>query len=165
MMVVENLADISRRTKLTRSTVSSIVSYLTRKNLVKEIGLSSSGVGPTGILLKLNPKAYYVVGADLGTLDTITAVVDLEGKIVERVEHPTNGDQNKDDVIERVKAAIHEVISASNVNLQKIAGIGLAVPGLVDSKRGIMLITPNFGWKDNAPKGNTGRGISYPYFY
>lgn len=129
-------ADISRRTKLTRSTVSSIVSYLTRKNLVKEIGLSSSGVGRRGILLKLNPKAYYVVGVDLGTLNTIAAVVDLEGKIVERVEHPTNGEKNRDDVIERVKVAIREVITSSDVNLQKIAGIGLAVPGLVDSKSG-----------------------------
>jgi glucokinase-like ROK family protein len=147
-----SLADISRRTKLTRSTVSSIVNHLTRKNLVKEIGLSSSSVGRRGILLELNPKAYYVVGVDLGTLNTIAAVVNLEGKIVERVEHPTNGEQNRDDVIERVKAAIHEVISVSNVNLQKIAGIGLAVPGLVDSKRGMMLITPNFGWKDTPLK-------------
>lgn len=141
-------ADVSRRTKLTRSTVSSIVSYLTKKNLVRETGLSSSGVGRRGILLELNPKAYYVVGIDLGTLNTIAAVVDLEGKIVERVEHPTNGEKNRDDVIERVKAAIHEVISASNLNLQKIAGIGLAVPGLVDSKKGMILFIPNFGWKD-----------------
>jgi glucokinase-like ROK family protein len=141
-------ADVSRRTKLTRSTVSSIVSYLTKKNLVRETGLSSSGVGRRGILLELNPKAYYVVGIDLGTLNTIAAVVDLEGKIVERVEHPTNGEKNRDDVIERVKTAIHEVISASNLNLQKIAGIGLAVPGLVDSKKGMILFIPNFGWKD-----------------
>jgi glucokinase-like ROK family protein len=141
-------ADVSRRTKLTRSTVSSIVSYLTKKNLVRETGLSSSGVGRRGILLELNPKAYYVVGIDLGTLNTIAAVVDLEGKIVERVEHPTNGEKNRDDVIERVKTAIHEVISTSNLNLQKIAGIGLAVPGLVDSKKGMILFIPNFGWKD-----------------
>ena len=71
---------------------------------------------------------------------------------MERVEHPTNGEKNRDDVIERVKVAIREVITSSDVNLQKIAGIGLAVPGLVDSKRGIMLITPNFGWKDTPLK-------------
>jgi len=157
-------ADISRRTKLTRSTVSSIASYLTKKNLVKETGLSSSGVGRRGILLELNPKAYYVVGVDLGTLNTIVAVVDLEGKIVERVEHPTNGEQNKDDVIERVKAAIHEVISTSNVNLQKIAGIGLVVPGLVDSKRGIINIMPNFGWKNIPLKEILGKEFHTPIF-
>lgn len=145
-------ADISRITKLTRSTISSIVSYLIKKNLVKETGLSSSGVGRKGILLKLNPKAYYVVGVDLGTLNTIAVVVDLEGKIMERVEHPTNSERSKDKVIERLKAVIHEVITASNINIQKIAGIGLAVPGLVDSKKGIMLITPNFGWR-NTPIG------------
>ncbi len=54
-------ADISRITKLTRSTISSIVNYLIKKNLVKETGLSSSGVGRKGILLKLNPKAYSIL--------------------------------------------------------------------------------------------------------
>lgn len=141
-------ADISKITKLTRSTISSIVNYLIKKNLVKETGLSSSGVGRKGILLKLNPKAYYVVGVDLGTLNTIAVVVDLEGKIRERIEHPTNGKRSKNEVIQRLKAVIHEVITASNINIQKIAGIGLAVPGLVDSKKGIMLITPNFSWRD-----------------
>jgi len=34
-------ADISKITKLTRSTVSSIVDYLIKKNLIKEIGLTS----------------------------------------------------------------------------------------------------------------------------
>ena len=38
-------ADISKITKLTRSTVSNIVGYLIRKDLIKEIGLTSSGVG------------------------------------------------------------------------------------------------------------------------
>jgi len=145
-------ADVSEATNLRRSTVSEIVRYLLKKNLVKETGLGSSGVGRRGILLELNPTAYYVVGLELGTLNTIAAVVDLEGKIVERIEHPTYHEQSKNDVIARVKALIHKVVSASNVNLQEIIGIGLAVPGLVDSKRGIMLITPNFGWKDTPLK-------------
>lgn len=49
-------ADISKITKLTRSTVSNIFNYLVRKNLIKEIGLTSSGVGDKAILLKLNSK-------------------------------------------------------------------------------------------------------------
>ena len=157
-------AGISRITKLTRSTISSLVSYLIKKNLVKETGLSSSGVGRKGILLKLNPKAYYVVGVDLGTLNTIAVVVDLEGKIMERVEHPTNGKWSKDKVIERLKAVIHEVITASNINIQKIAGIGLAVPGLVDSKKGIMLITPNFGWRNTPLKEMLEKEFHTPIF-
>jgi len=47
-------ADISKITKLTRSTVSSIVEYLIKKDLIKEIWLTSSGVGHRAILLKSN---------------------------------------------------------------------------------------------------------------
>jgi len=55
-------ADISKVTKLTRSTVSNIVDYLIKKGLIKEIGLSVSGVGRRAILLELNSKAYYSIG-------------------------------------------------------------------------------------------------------
>ncbi len=48
--------DISKITKLTRSTVSSIVDYLIKKDLIKEIGLTFSGVGRKAILLELNSK-------------------------------------------------------------------------------------------------------------
>jgi len=55
-------ADISKITKLTRSTVSSIIYYLIKKGLIKEIGLNALGVGRRAILLELNSKAYYSIG-------------------------------------------------------------------------------------------------------
>ena len=44
-------ADISKITKLTRSTVSSIVDYLIKKGLIKEVELTSSGMWLKAILL------------------------------------------------------------------------------------------------------------------
>jgi len=49
-------ADISKITKLTRSTVSNIVEYLIKKDLIKEIGLISLVFGHKDVLLKLNSK-------------------------------------------------------------------------------------------------------------
>jgi len=79
-------ADISKITKLTRSTVSNIVDYLIKKDLIKEIGLTSSGVGRKAILLELNSKAYYSIGVDLGTLHTTIVITDLLGRIEKRIE-------------------------------------------------------------------------------
>ena len=95
-------ADISKITKLTRSTVSSIVDYLIKKDLIKEIGLSSSGLGRKAILLKLNSKAYYLIGVDLGTLHTTIVITDLLGKVEARIEYPTNCQQDKDKIIEKI---------------------------------------------------------------
>jgi glucokinase-like ROK family protein len=140
-------ADISKITKLTRSTVSNIVEYLIKKDLIKEIGLTSSGVGRKAILLKLNSKAYYSMGVDLGTLHTTIVITNLLGRIEKRIEYPTNGHQDKDKIIEKLIAAIHNINKDFGVKWEKMAGIGVAAPGLID-KKGTMLITPNFGWKD-----------------
>jgi len=140
-------ADISKITKLTRSTVSSIVDYLIKKDLIKEIGLTSSGVGRRAILLKLNSKAYYSIGVDLGTLHTTITIIDLLGRIEKRIEYPTNCQLEKDKILEKLKANIYNIIKNSGIKREKIAGIGIAAPGLID-KKGTMLITPNFGWRD-----------------
>jgi len=140
-------ADISKITKLTRSTVSNIVEYLIKKDLIKEIGLTSSGVGRKAILLELNSKAYYSIGVDLGTLHTTVAITDLLGRVETRIEYPTDCQQDKDRIIEKLIVAIHNIINNFGIKWKKIAGIGVAAPGLID-KKGTMLITPNFGWKD-----------------
>ena len=142
-------ADISRITKLTRSTVSSIVDYLIKKGLIKEIGLTSSGVGRKAILLKLNSKAYYSIGVDLGTLHTTIVITDLLGRVEKRVEYPTNCQLEKDKILEKLKASIHNIVKNSGIKRKKIVGIGVAAPGLID-KEGTMLITPNFGWRNTS---------------
>ncbi len=140
-------ADISKITKLTRSTVSSIVDYLIKKDLIKEIGLTSSGVGRKAILLELNSKAYHAIGVDLGTLHTTVAITDMLGRVETKIDYPTNCRQGKDKIIKKLVTTIHNIVKDYGIQWEKISGIGVAAPGLID-KKGIMLITPNFGWKD-----------------
>lgn len=140
-------ADISKITQLTRSTTSSIVDYLMKKDSINETGMTSSGIGRKAILLELNAEAYYLIGVDLGTLHTTIAIVDLLGRIKTKVEYRTECHQNKDEIIERLILTIRALVKNSEIQWKKIYGIGVAAPGLVD-KEGTMLITPNFGWKD-----------------
>lgn len=94
----------------------------------------------------MNSKAYYSIGVDLGTLHTTIAITDLLGRIEKRIEYPTSCHQDKDKIIEKLIAAIHNIINNFGIKWKKIAGIGVAASGLID-KKGTMLITPNFGWK------------------
>ncbi len=156
-------ADISKITKLTRSTVSSIVDYLIKKDLIKEIGLSSSGLGRKAILLELNSKAYYSIGVDLGTLHTTIVITDLLGRIEKIIEYPTDCQQDKDKVIEKLIATIRNIINNFGIKRKKIAGIGVAAPGLINEE-GTMLITPNFGWRDTPLRGILKKEFHIPLF-
>ncbi len=156
-------ADISKTTKLTRSTVSNIVDYLIQKDLIKEIGLTSSGVGSRAILLKLNSQAYHAIGVDLGTLHTTVAITDLLGRVETKMEYPTGCQKDKDKIIEKLLETIHNIVKSSGIEWQKIVGIGVAAPGLID-KYGTMLITPNFGWRDTPLGGILRKQFHIPVF-
>jgi glucokinase len=43
---------------------------------------------------------------------------------------------------------IEEVIRASNVNRQRIIGLGVGAPGLIDYERGVILVAPNLNWRN-----------------
>jgi len=98
-------------------------------------------------LLKLNSQAYHAIGVDLGTLHTTVAITDLLGRVETKIEYPTDCQQDKDKIIKKLITTIHNIVKDSRIQWKKISGIGVAAPGLID-KKGTMLITPNFGWKD-----------------
>ncbi len=71
------------------------------------------------------------------------------GRIEAKIEYPTDYKQDKDKIIEKLIATILNIINNFGIRWEKIAGIGAAAPDLID-KKGTMLITPNFGWRNTS---------------
>ncbi len=136
-------ADIARETGLTRVTVSDLIAELIGENLVKEIGQREDArPGKPATLLDLNRDAFQIVGIDLSEYATFRgALLDLDGKILERAELPlasSVGDAAADKVI----ALAATLIEKAN---RPILGIGVGSPGVVDLA-GVVLTAPNLGW-------------------
>ncbi len=77
-------ADISKITGLRAGTVSAIVNRLIKSDLVYEgtEGPSSGGRRPKN--LYINAECSYVLAIDIGVLDTIFAVSDFNGRILQQ---------------------------------------------------------------------------------
>ena len=84
-------ADISKITGLRAGTVSAIVNRLIKSGLVYEgvDGPSSGGRPPKN--LHINAESIYVLGIDIGVIDTAFVVSDFNGKILDRESIPTKG--------------------------------------------------------------------------
>lgn len=134
-----------------------------KEDLIKEVGLNKSGVGRRAILLELNSKAYYSIGVDLGILHTTIVITDLLGGVKKRIEYSTDCQQDKNKIIEKLIATIHNIIKNSGIKQKKISGIGVVAPGLID-KKGTILIAPNFGWKDTPLGGVLKKEFNIPIF-
>jgi len=92
---------------------------------------------------KKDGKKHHFVAVDVGGTKILAVVCDPCGVIRgrDRRETPRSGDPQ--DVIAAIEAAIETVIRKSGLYLSEITAIGVAIPGVVDPKRGEILRTPN----------------------
>lgn len=134
-------AEIARITALQRSTVSLIVEELLNTGLIEEVNGESSGGRPPQ-LLSLRASQAVAIGVDLGKERTIVATTDLSGRLLNREEFPTDRNINKTaaEIIQIAKRFIKK-------NSGSIEGIGISLPGLVESWTGDVLLVPHLDWR------------------
>ncbi|GLI06478.1 xylose repressor [Paenibacillus tyrfis] len=139
-------ADISVKTGLNKTTVSSLVTELIDSHFVTEIGLGESSGGRKPMMLLFNQQAGYAIGVDLGVNYILAMVTDLGGTIVKEKRIDMT-DLSVETVTEKLKKCIHSLIKKTPSSPYGIIGIGVGVPGLVDDQ-GNVLSAPNLGWTD-----------------
>jgi N-acetylglucosamine repressor len=137
-------ADVARRTKLTRVTVSEIVGELLESGLVAEVGPGQSAGGKTPILLSVVADAYHLIGLDLANDEFRGAVVNLRGEICHSLNLPL---ENLDGELSLrlVYRLLDELVAKTD---RPLLGIGIGTPGLLDTTQGIVHHAVNLGWKD-----------------
>ncbi len=74
-------AEISRRTGLSKPTVSSAVQNLLYHRLVVETGLDTNQQGRKGQVLEFNPQVFHIFLLDIGAEGIQTGMTDLSGKV------------------------------------------------------------------------------------
>jgi len=98
---------------------------------------------------KKGVEKKYSIGVDLGGTNIVSAIVNYQGKVVNRLKVPTLTERGKEATIKRIIETIHENIIQSTIAIDDIRGIGIGAPGPLDVKRGIINFAPNLpGWRD-----------------
>lgn len=146
--------EIARRSQLAPSAVTNIVNDLITLGLVREGSLAESSGGRPAVLLELVPDAFQVVGVNVGFTNIVAVLSDLRGQPLARATVPTCPDQSPEAVLQRVARAILQAIAqfaqstspATAVSQLRVAGIGVGIPGLVDTRRGYSVFSPNLRW-------------------
>lgn len=88
------------------------------------------------------------VGFDLGGTKMYAAVFDADYRQLGRERKKTKGHQGAEAGVERVIATIREALASANVAADRLDGIGVGCPGPLDLDEGVVIDTPNLGWKD-----------------
>lgn len=125
-------AEIARRTRLSRSTVSEIVGTLLATGLVEETGIGPSGGGRPPIVLEFKDDACAILGVEVGAAHVTVVLTDLRGHVLKwrQRDHAvrTDPDGTRKLIVDLCEACL----AAWPAGADTLLGIGLAVPSPVD---------------------------------
>ncbi|MEA5004535.1 MAG: ROK family protein [Christensenella sp.] len=127
-------ADISRMTGISAPTVIKIIDSFIEKEILLHAGEGEAAVGRRPNLLKRNEKAFYAFGVDFQDENVRIALVDLNGEIIDYIQMPLRLPL-QDMLGQEIVAAIAQMIQRNEVPQQRILGVGLGMPGVVDTQK------------------------------
>jgi len=140
--------DISDRTSTSLPLATKMLGQLVEEKYVTPTGYAPSTGGRRAQSYSLRPESFYIVSVAMDQYFTRIVMMDMHRKQVTPVakfEFPLTA---KDSNPERLGALINEFVLESGIASTHIAGIGIGMPGFVDSREGInytFLNTPEKG--------------------
>lgn len=87
----------------------------------------------------------YCFGVDLGGTTVKIGLFDPEGTVLEKWEIPTRKDDNGNNILPDIAAAILGKMEEMNISKEAVIGVGIGVPGPVDDE-GVVYKAVNLGW-------------------
>ncbi|MET4640200.1 ROK family transcriptional regulator [Mycetocola sp. 2940] len=138
---------LTRETGLNRSTVAALVSELAALRLVVEAEPDGArSVGRPSPVVRPHPDCVaFAVNPEQ---DAITVgVVRMHGQVVSQVRHELDEPLGVVETV-RVTAGLIADLQAGLPASVVVAGIGVAVPGLVRVPDGLVRLAPHLGWVD-----------------
>jgi len=144
-------AALAEATGLNKSTVSSLIHELMAMQFVREVGLSSGGLGRPSVMLELNPQAGYLVSGELGVDYVSVICTNFNAEIIYRHYEETPPHVGQQAALQRMVTLLQEVAHQGAQALPgraNLLGVALGVPGLVDQANGLLLFAPNLNWRN-----------------
>ncbi len=141
-------AELSVRTGLNPSTVSSIVSELINSAFIQETILQDARIGRPGMLLELNPNGGGAVGVEIGVDFLSIVLTNFTAEVLWRKREKHIELEPQVRLLEKAESLISEALDVCKSRGLRPLGIGVGVPGLVDIHLGKLVFAPNLSWKD-----------------
>ncbi len=137
-------ADLARLSGLQRSTISLITEQLMTEQWITQGALGHLPRGRKPRFLHLNVERAGIVGVNVRPNNTTIALADLNARFIAHESFPTNADANVfiKDLTERVQGFVKLY---PHIYFE---GIGVSMPGRVNSVSKKLVFAPNLGWRD-----------------
>ncbi len=142
------LAEISRNLEISIPTVTKNIEQLVEEGLAEKSGVSEAVVGRKPAVIKFLPNSYYTFGIEFLTRSVRMALTNLDANIVGESTLRDIDYGDIDALMQRIRAEFSVILENQHIESGNVAGIGFALPGVVNEETRVLKIAPNLGLKN-----------------
>ena len=141
---------LATATSLTKPAVSRIVDQLIEAGLVRELARNSEHRvrGRPHVGIELDPEGAYVLGVAIGAYEQSVRLVNLRGDCIARQSLELLRLPSPQNAIAAIATAARALVDASAIPVRRVLALSLAIAGVVDHEHGVVIDSPNIGWRD-----------------
>ncbi len=89
----------------------------------------------------------YYAGVDIGGKNTKMGIVDDFGNVVSSTTYKTQKERGYDAILLEMISNINSLCEEAGFDINELSGIGIGVPGIVNSRAGLVMSCANLDWK------------------
>jgi glucokinase len=115
------------------------------------------------------PDKKWIIGVDLGGTNIVVGVLPMDGgsgDVLALASEATEAQRGAKFVVDRINSMIEtareRVTATHGGGPEDFAGVGIGSPGPLDRKSGIVINTPNLGWRNFPLRDLVGKAVNLP---
>lgn len=89
----------------------------------------------------------YYAGVDIGGKNTKMGIVDDFGNVLSSMTYKTQSERGYDAILLEMISNIKDLCSEAGFEFEELCGIGAGIPGIVNSRAGLVMSCANLNWK------------------
>lgn len=142
---------IAERIQVSPLTISKILQDLEQEGLIRASGLASGSPagGKRARIWGWDGDHLFAGGVMLSVGGVQVGITDYRGTLLATLSSNYNGATKPGEVEQSIVDLLHKCAGLAGIEVGRLTGIGIGVPGLTDFDEGLLVFAPHLsGWKD-----------------
>jgi predicted NBD/HSP70 family sugar kinase len=129
------------------ATITRIIAGLVEQRIIVEERIGESNGGRRPVIFRLNDDQLFVAGIQILRDRVALAISDIKGRLkVKKIFQQYSLEPEA--LFAELATEFDSLLINSQINKEHILGAGLAISGIVDSEKGVLLRSVNLGWRE-----------------
>lgn len=140
--------EVAKKLGLSIPTVTTNINTLLDEGFVVEAGVAESTGGRKPVILKFNENARFSFGINISPDRISIILINLNAEPIHTVNFMYRREYSFYDVLEMIEEEIMRMLEEFRIPKNKVLGVGVSLPGLVEEEKLILNNAPNIGVRD-----------------